>query len=291
MGTRSDIVTTLRGITERVNTTPLSGEPDNQHSAARRVLVILGGCALGFGFAIVLSMYLAHSAGAATLPTPPPASPAAVIAQSAGAATLPTPPPASPAAVIAQPAGALLANNRGVNGVITLAAPARSVVSVDTIAPVQTDLGAMTHVAGVEPSNLPTMVLDSAAPVTSVLSASPSSVESSGQSSFSDGLEPQGALRSHTSFEDRSASRGEGADHSAAIPSPPGVPTPTSLRLTPIAPSAPIQNVSSTTNGSHPFDGLPPTALLLPALLALSVVLANKRAPRLLFFLTSARPG
>jgi len=289
-----------------------SGAPPLQrprdHAAARRLVLVLGSALGAAALGILLQFALANPAGAATLPVPGPASAvegglvspvgatvggvgngAAVALQATtpvvqGVAsvvqstttTLP-PSPLGPAlGVVTQPVGA-------VDGVLGASAPSlpsttgalTGPLSGATGAPATTGLLGMPVTVGARRATptlvVPTAVLPAATPSSPTLLASTGTVT-------------RVLSAAGTSLSAVALASGVTQGHHPSAPQAPGSP------LFP-SPAGATSDASSPAHGGSPLDALPPVSLLLPALIALGVLLGRQRNPVLVFAMRAAPPG
>lgn len=236
--------------------------------------MLLAGCLVGFGIGIVLATLLARPAGAAT-PVQQLESPASHSSEPNG--TGPS-------------AGGPVQELTGATDQLSplLARPPPPVVPTVPVAP----LGALAQAV----PSVPTMSL-SPGPIAGSPAAGsvpgPSGATASPTSSQQVSPDPQGLVTGHGARAPSFPRRAGAAEPSQGRPVqvPPLVPP--APALPPLAPAAALRTSSSTSSssGSHLLEGLPPGALLLPALFGLVLALARRRAPAMLLDSRCARPG
>ena len=256
---------------------PAGGEESRARVAGPSLAVVLWGAALGLGAGVALSIALARPAGA--VPVAPPA--ALPQTQSTQAASSPT--------GAGSVTGAHPDQLTNPSFHATTPAPPSSPTSLrdglmgiagDMTTPDRSQLS--TVLGSIAPPGLINTVAAALAPTTG---------EGSESTPGHPGTRVSGDLKGLVDRSPPRPARSSGASRSprAEVAVPDRRDAPTSPPQSPVVPW-PSRALAMAT-GSHPIEGLPPTALLLPALLATGFVLSRRRAPGLLFDARSAPPG
>ncbi len=237
-------------------------KPARPHGRVWRAVLLLGGGAAGVVAGIALSAAFAGAADAAPLPAPIP-----LTAPTFGTAAV-------AAQAITKPAGSAV---RGVPSVVTAtASPAAPVI--DTVHHVTQPLPTTVHnVAGVSLSTLTaslpaTSLGTSGGPSSTRVGAPPATltIDPSGPGSA---LAPAAVLHS-----------------GSPVPAGPS-PVPSHRSQIPPLTANETAEYSSQSQGGNPFGALPPTSLLLPALVLGAVLLARENTPLRVFDLRYSPPG
>ena len=256
---------------------PAGGEESRARVAGPSLAVVLWGAALGLGAGVALSIALARPAGAVTV-----ASPAAL------PQTPSTQVPPSPTGVgSVTGAGTDQLANPSFHG--TTPAPPSSPTSLrDGLT------GIARNMTTPDRSQLSTL-LGSIAPLGPINAVAaglgPTTGEGSESAPAHPGAQVSLDLKGSVDRSPPRLARNSGASRSprAEVAVPDRRDAPTSPPQSPVVPW-PSRALAMAT-GSHPIEGLPPTALLLPVLFATGFVLSRRRAPGLLFDARSAPPG